>query len=87
MRALLLVPFAVLAACGGTDNVGACEDYVASVSCGDYDASEFVDCSVYEATTCDISDYFNCLADAGTCTDDVYDAGDVSSCTALATCT
>jgi len=86
MRAITMLAFGFLAACGGADNVGACEDWIASLDCGDYDPGSVITCSVYEDYPCDISDYFNCLTEKGTCTDGVYDASGWAECTDLAQC-
>ena len=75
-----------LAACGGTDNVAACNDWLEASSCGETDFSQFVNCSAYENTSCDISDYFDCLTTNTTCTDGVADTSGWSACAAEATC-
>jgi len=71
------------------DNVGACEDYVAAVNCGDIDVG--IDCSIYKDLDCDISDYFDCLTDNLTCEDmggtKVLTPGpDYASCASKANC-
>ena len=70
---------------GPVDNVAACEDFVAAYECADVDLTQFVMCDVYANTTCDIADYFDCLADEVTC-----DAAGIGSaamtCASLATC-
>ncbi len=73
---------------GDADNVGACEDWLASMECGDYDFSEVVDCSAYADYPCDISDYFDCLAENGSCDEDtgVYDSSGWGDCADLASC-
>ena len=61
---------ALLAACNpGKKNVAACEDWLAAMECGDYDFSSSTDCSIYEETECDISEYFTCLTDNTSCDD------------------
>lgn len=88
MRNLLLASLALALSACGYDNVGACEDWVASMECGDYDYSSVVDCSVYEDYNCDVADYFDCLTDNTTC-DDATGVADMSGwteCTSLAAC-
>ncbi|MFO8072123.1 MAG: hypothetical protein R6V85_09635 [Polyangia bacterium] len=72
----------------GQANVVACEDWLASLECGETDFSGLVDCSVYADYPCDISDYFNCLAEEGSCDEDtgVYDSTGWADCADLATC-
>jgi len=79
---------AVLTSCDSADNVASCEAWVDSVSCGTTDFSTLVNCSVYEETTCDISDYFTCLTDNGTCDEatGVYDSSGWAQCASQATC-
>jgi hypothetical protein len=62
MRFVLALSLLLLAGCG-TDNVEVCEDWAATVSCGDFDASTAITCSVYERETCDLTEYFTCLTD------------------------
>ncbi|MGE0868047.1 MAG: hypothetical protein AB7P03_05790 [Kofleriaceae bacterium] len=65
-----------VSACGGsdeTDNVAACEAFVEQVKCGSIDISNQANCSAYAQTTCDISDYFDCLADKYVCVNGMYD--------------
>ena len=79
-----------LVACAnaGEANVAACEDWVASMECGDTDYSTLVTCSSYSETTCDISEYFDCLSDNTTCDEDlgVADTTGWADCTDLAVC-
>jgi hypothetical protein len=82
MRFLPLLAFA-LAACGKPDNVGACEDWLDAVECGDYDYSTVVDCSTYEDYDCDVSAYFDCLTDNTVC-DESTGVPDTSGWTACA---
>jgi len=75
-------------ACTGPDNVASCNEWLESASCGDFDFSASVDCSVYENTDCDISEYFECLT-ANTSCDEGTGVPDVSGwgqCAAKATC-
>ena len=87
--------FAILAICGfagmglqgcGTDNVAACEEWIESLNCGEYDFSSTLDCSIYESTECDISDYFDCLTENTECIDGVPDMTGWLSCLSKATC-
>ncbi len=73
---------------GGYDNVQACEDWLDTVSCGEYDFSASVDCSVYEDYPCDISDYFECLTDNTACGKEtgMSDMSGWSACSHLASC-
>lgn len=77
-----------LLGCGAADNVGACEDWVAAMQCGEYDYSTVVDCTIYEETTCDISDYFDCLTENTTCDEatGIPDTTGWTSCYDLASC-
>ncbi|MEQ1501743.1 MAG: hypothetical protein ABMB14_05905 [Myxococcota bacterium] len=73
-RMMAFVVVSTLVGCGGAGkkNVTACEDYVASLACGDFDVTSLYGddfCSAYEETTCDISEYFNCLTDSVACDD------------------
>ncbi len=72
----------------GYDNVQACEEWVGSFSCGDYYLSGVVDCSVYSETVCDVSDYFDCLAENTDCDEDlgIVDTTGWTSCADLASC-
>lgn len=70
----------------GAANVTACEEFLDEVSCGDFDFNTVVDCSIYKQTTCDISDYFDCLSDELTCTDGVADTSGWASCVDEAEC-
>jgi hypothetical protein len=79
--------------CGGsggkTDNVAACNAFVAKVKCGDVDISSQVDCDLYANTACDISDYFDCLETKYVCVNGAYDESKlatISDCTSKATC-
>lgn len=77
------------AACGGVDNVGSCRNFVEKVKCGSVDISSQVNCDAYANTTCDISDYFDCLSTKYVCVDGMYDTSKLSTageCAAKATC-
>ncbi len=88
MRSLFLLSAALFTAACGADNVAACEKWVADVSCGDFDAGEFVDCAIYENLNCDISGYFDCLTTEGTCDEatGTYDSTGWGDCATLAVC-
>ena len=79
-----------LSACPSFDNVAACEEWLASMECGDQDFSGLVDCEIYSADSypCDVADYFNCLTDNGSCDDalGIYDSSGWVDCTDLAAC-
>jgi hypothetical protein len=72
---------------GAVDNVAACENLMETLNglecvADDYDWGW--DCEIYGDTTCDISEYFDCLADGYTCTDDdppMLDATGAADCT------
>ena len=79
------------------DNVSACQNYVDSLECGDFDPSTIYGSTFCEdtyggLTTCDISDYFNCLADNTECIEDDPVLGDyldqsgTTDCASLANC-
>jgi len=72
----------------GKKNVAACEDWLASMSCGDTDYTTLVSCDAYEETTCDISEYFDCLTENTTCDEDlgVADMSGWTECTSYTTC-
>jgi hypothetical protein len=92
---LSFLSFSLLAVvgCGGgggaADNVAACKSFVEKVKCGTVDISSQVNCDAYSATTCDISDYFDCLATKYVCVDGSYDQTKLATlgdCTSKATC-
>ncbi len=89
-NSILILSVLGLTACGsvGDKNVSACEDWLASMSCGDTDFSTLVSCDVYQDTTCDVSDYFTCLTDGTTCDEatGVADMTGWADCATLATC-
>lgn len=70
---------------GAVDNVAACEGFVAAYECADIDVAQFVMCEVYANTTCDIADYFDCLADEVTC-DPTGIGNAATTCASLAMC-
>ena len=97
MRIRMVVAAAMLAfsvgaisvGCGGPDNAAACQEYVDKVNTLDcYKSVKFTtDCSAYDNTDCDISDYFNCLTDNTKC--DAMgnpDSSGTSQCASKAQC-
>ena len=69
------------------DNTAACNDWLAAVSCGEFDFTGVVDCSIYANLACDVADYFNCLTNNTTC-DEVTGIPDTTGwtqCASLAT--
>ncbi len=68
------------------NNVAACNDMLDELSCGSFDLGSVIDCGIYADLTCDISDYFDCIRDVVTCTDDVVDASGIVECAELAAC-
>ncbi len=70
---------------GAVDNVAACQEFVDAWNCDGVDLAQVVMCNVYEGYTCDVSAYFECLADETTCDAASLQAA-VSSCASLASC-
>lgn len=89
-KTLVILSALALAACGNTGkkNVEACEDWLAATTCGDYDFSTSVSCSVYEDYDCDVADYFDCLTDNTTCDEStgIPDVTGWADCATLASC-
>lgn len=87
---VLVICSLALPACESADNVAACESWLDSMECGTQDFSTLVDCEIYSPDTypCDVSDYFDCLTDEGSCDEDlgIYDAAGWTSCADLASC-
>ena len=89
---------ALSSACGGggaADNQAACEGWVQQVNSLEcYMGSTQLDpgssCSSYGSTTCDISDYFDCLTANTQCMDvagmSLPDSSGTASCASLANC-
>ncbi len=71
---------------GASDNVAACEAFVDSWECQVQGGVNPLMCDLYAETACDVSDYFNCLADNTTCSGDVLDASGWIDCAELAEC-
>jgi hypothetical protein len=73
---------------GSFDNQAVCQAWVDSMTCGNVDFSQYIDCSIYANTPCDISDYFQCLTDNTVC-NEAWGAVDPSGwtrCQSKATC-
>ncbi len=73
---------------GAKDNVGACKDLYATLNGLDCIGDATLDdsaCDAYKDTTCDISEYFDCLAAGYVCINGVLDATEASKC-AVPTC-
>lgn len=58
-----------LAAAGCVDNVELCEEWVASMDCGDVDFADLVACDDYQRRHCSLYDYFDCLSENAICDD------------------
>ncbi len=71
---------------GEGDNVASCEAFVDSWACEPPGGVMLLDCSVFESSACDVSEYFDCLADNTTCSGGMLDASQWISCTELAEC-
>ncbi len=70
--------------CGGVDNVASCKDVYATINGLDCIGSTTLDdsvCDAYKDTTCDISEYFDCLSAGYKCTNGVIDATEAAKCT------
>lgn len=62
----------LLGACSEFDNLAACRDFTNNLVCGDLDTSLAIDCLTYEpVVACDLTPYFECLADNAVCNEDV----------------
>jgi hypothetical protein len=70
----------------GFDNVGACRAWLDEARCGAFDFAELVDCSDYEEVDCDISGWFDCLAENTVCEAGTPDTSGWRQCASLATC-
>ena len=86
-----IVPFTFVAlllsaACAGADNVASCESFVDSLECGGSSIASVISCDTYEDFDCDVSDYFDCLAENTSCTNDTIDATNWTQCASKAQC-
>ena len=60
---------------GGPRPPVVCEDYIASLECGDFDFSTIYPddfCDTYGGEGCDFHSYFRCLADHAECEDGTF---------------
>jgi hypothetical protein len=86
--------FGVLAATAlvgcGADNVGACKKWKTAAACGSNTTTlDAINCDSYANTTCDISEYFNCMSTAYVCTNGTYDTAklaNAANCASKAVC-
>ena len=98
-RTMMILALGVSAgACGSddsTDNVASCKDYVAALDCGSLDISTVYPanfCDAYANTSCDISDYFDCLTSNTMCVlndpilGDHLDQSGTTMCASMANC-
>jgi hypothetical protein len=91
MKNAVFASMLLLVACGSDDpdNVGACREFVEAVECGTSNVSAQYPCENFASTTCDIADYFDCLADKYVCVNGMYDSAKlamVTECAPLASC-
>ena len=59
--------------CGGPDNVASCKDVYATINglkCIGMAKIDDSACDAYEKTTCDVSEYFDCVSSHYKCKDD-----------------
>ena len=70
----------------GFDNAVACEALLDSFECAPPGGLALLDCASFDSSPCDISDYFECLADNTTCSGDQLDASGWTQCLDLAVC-
>lgn len=76
-------------ACDSPDNAAACQDYIDKVNTLEcYKGAAFTfDCSIYDSTSCDIADYFDCLTENTKCNAmGQPDQSGTPSCASKATC-
>jgi hypothetical protein len=77
IKTLALVLAVVLGGCGdpdGEENLAACQDFLAAVSCGDIGAPTLYGpdfCQPYEESSCDMTAYWDCLANNIVCDETV----------------
>ena len=79
------------AGCGGADNEAACNDWLEAISCGEYDFTTSIDCSIYAEEAyadCDLVEYFDCLTAETVCDEEtgVPDMSGWGNCASYATC-
>jgi hypothetical protein len=71
---------------GAIDNVAACEDFIAAFQCGTSDLAQFLPCDSYGMAACDLTAFFDCLADHTGCNAGTPDISGWMQCTDLSTC-
>jgi hypothetical protein len=86
-----LAAFALLALGGACadPNVAACESWHATIvalPCVPNDADLGIDCSLYEDYPCDATEYFECLENSYSCSEDGVFQPDHAPCVGLAAC-
>ena len=67
-------------------NVSACEDFVDSLNCTLPGGDAALSCTTYEIIECDVSPYFDCLADNTSCADGMADLSGWADCASLSGC-
>jgi hypothetical protein len=75
-----------LGAAGCVDNVTLCEEWVASMECGDTDFDDLVTCEDYQGRHCSLYDYFDCLTENAVCDGSAVDTSMWSECEPLDSC-
>lgn len=70
----------------GFDNEVACEALLDSLECTPPGGVALIDCAGLGASVCDLSDYFECLADNTACNGGQLDASGWTQCMDLAVC-
>ncbi len=73
-------------AAGEPDNESACEALLDSLECAPPAGVALIDCASFSSSPCDLSDYFECLADNTTCNGEQLDASGWTQCMDLAVC-
>ncbi len=86
---LAAMMLAALAAACAAPNRAACEswhDAIVGLSCVPDDADLGIDCAFYEDHPCDATEYFACLEDSYSCSEDGVFQPDHAPCVGLAAC-
>ena len=68
------------------DNFVTCMEWLDSMECNGFDFGEFIDCNTFAEWPCDLTDYFDCLADETVCEGDFPDVSGWANCEDLAIC-
>ncbi len=68
------------------DNVAACEALLGSLACEAPGGMPALNCSVFEAHSCDVTGYFECLGEQARCATGVLDVSQWSGCGPLLEC-